>query len=207
MAETATQKRAAAKKVAESAPVEAAPEVAAPDGEAAPVPAPPVEAEAIPDATPAVTPEVPAEPVPAPPVEVTAPVQAVGPGSGNRVVTDSGEDIASFDDAIDSTAETIVTMSRDVYEVHAAPGAPNRTVKRLLFHKGQQVPKSVLDRHAKALAANQTEVDRLKGLEGVRAAEVDAERAARAAQVGSGETKEHGSVVESKEGGGVPRRS
>lgn len=198
MAETAAQKRARvaaeAAPAAEVAPVAeqttvgAAPEVESPAEEQVEVPA----AEAAPAA------EVVAAPAP-------QGAQA-GAGSGTRVVTAGGGDLSSFDTVIDGTAETIVTIGEDVYEVHAAPGAPDRVVKKLLFHKGQQVPKSVLARHEAALKSNQTEVKRLQGVEGQRAAQIDAERAARASAAGVGETKEHGQVGETKEGSGVPRR-
>lgn len=44
----------------------------------------------------------------------------------------------------DDGAATVVTVDRDVYERFPAPGAPNRMINRLLFHKGQVVPKAAL---------------------------------------------------------------
>jgi hypothetical protein len=90
--------------------------------------------------------------------------QPLGPGSGTRVIDADGNDVEDLHELHDSTGETIVTLQKDVYEEFAAPGAPNRKIKRLLFHKGQQVPKSVLQRHQDALEANQDEVERLAAL-------------------------------------------
>lgn len=129
-----------------------------------------------------------------------APHAAAAGGAGRRFVTEGGGAVTNFDSVVDSTAETVVTLGEDVYEVHAAPGAPNRVIKKLLFHKGQRVPKSVLNKAMDEQKANKAEVDRLERVERERREKLDAEA----------ETKEHGLVLggETKEGarGAVPRR-
>jgi hypothetical protein len=126
-----------------------------------------------------------------------APTQVSGPGSGSRVTDVDGNPIESLHDLHDNTGETIVTLTKDVYEEHAAPGAPDRKIKKLLFHAGQQVPKSVLARHEASMKANAAEVERLASLP----FHPDAD--------GEGETKEGSRRTGSaKEGsrGRVPRR-
>jgi len=52
-------------------------------------------------------------------------------------------------DGVASTSEaTVVTLDHDVYESFPAPGAPDRTITRLLYAKGRQVPKAALAAHA-----------------------------------------------------------
>lgn len=54
-----------------------------------------------------------------------------------------------------SSAATTVTVDRDVYEHFPAPGAPGRTITKLLYHKGQTVPKAALQAHIDRQAAAQ----------------------------------------------------
>lgn len=127
-----------------------------------------------------------------------APTQVSGPGSGSRIVDADGNAITSLHDLHDDTGETIVTLKEDVYEEHAAPGAPNRKIKKLLFHAGQTVPKSVLARHEASMRENAAEVERLASVP----FHPDAD--------GEGETKEGShSAGSTKEGGRgrVSRRS
>jgi len=48
----------------------------------------------------------------------------------------------------DTSEATTVTVGHDIYEHFPAPGAPDKTITRLLYHKGQQVPKAALQAHA-----------------------------------------------------------
>lgn len=89
---------------------------------------------------------------------------AGGPGSGSRLVTQDGDPIESATSAIDSEAETIVTLKDDVYEEHPAPGAPNRKIRKLLYHKGERVPKSKLAQHDQAAEGKRDEHEHLASL-------------------------------------------
>jgi hypothetical protein len=153
----------------------------------------------------------------------------LGPGSGTRVVDADGKEVSSLSGLHDNTGETIVTLNADVYEEFPAPGAPNRKIKRLLFHKGQQVPKSILSRHEAALKENADEVKRLAALgpgtghpdgpkgkgprKGTQARPEDPSGGKGTTETGDGEgtseTKEGASAGTTKEGrrGSVPRRS
>jgi hypothetical protein len=124
-----------------------------------------------------------------------------GPGTGSRLVRDDGTGIDAVSEVSGEEGETIVTIKGDVYEEFAAPGAPNRKIKRLLFHDGQRVPKSVLARHEEALKANDREIQRLAKLGSGTGHDDDPDN----------ETKEGagGDGGETKEGarGRTPRRS
>ena len=127
------------------------------------------------------------------------PAILAGPGSGSRLVDVDGNSIDSIKDIQSAAGETVVTIDRDVYEEFAAPGAPNRKIKRLLFHAGQRVPVSKLRAHEEALKHNADEAKRLAGLGRGTGHPDDADN----------ETKDGGTNGETKEGGRgrVTRRS
>lgn len=128
------------------------------------------------------------------------PKVGIGPGSGSRLVDRDGNAVSALDH--DKDGETLVTVKDDVYEEFAAPGAPNRKIKRLLFHSGQRVPLSTLKRHEDALKRNSDEAARLEKLGRGTGHPKDADLA------GEGETKDD-EASEVKEGarGRVSRRS
>jgi hypothetical protein len=69
---------------------------------------------------------------------------------GLRFTAGVGPDAEDVDlGSVGSSSEaTTVTVDHDVYEHFPAPGAPTKTITRLLYHKGQQVPKAALQAHA-----------------------------------------------------------
>ncbi len=78
---------------------------------------------------------------------------ASGPGSGTTLLgppekgTGKQEEIANVLDLVDDAADPVVILKDEVYELVLAPGTTDRYIQRVLWPKGKQVRRSVLERH------------------------------------------------------------